>query len=55
MRSYKHKASLRTHQRFECGKEPQFKCPFCRYSAKRKTSLKKHLSGHCPSGQIRRF
>lgn len=28
-RFYKLKSSLRNHQKWECGKEPQFSCPFC--------------------------
>ncbi|XP_071634180.1 uncharacterized protein [Temnothorax longispinosus] len=36
-RSYKSKYTLQRHEQLECGKEPQFKCPFCpqRYAAVR--------------------
>lgn len=30
-RMYKLKSSLRNHQKWECGKEPQFQCPYCVY------------------------
>lgn len=44
-RIYKQKTGLTQHQRYECGKEPQFSCPIssCLYKAKRKTSLQSHL------------
>lgn len=42
-RKYKHKGSLSLHQRYECGKEAQFHCPYCPYKGKQKISLKKHL------------
>ncbi|RZF39420.1 hypothetical protein LSTR_LSTR000941 [Laodelphax striatellus] len=29
-RGYKYRQGLRLHMQFGCGKEPQFKCPFCR-------------------------
>ncbi|KAG8259257.1 hypothetical protein J6590_014726 [Homalodisca vitripennis] len=43
-RSYKYKCGLYTHQQFECGKEPQFPCPYCEYRAKRKGNLTSHLA-----------
>ncbi|KAG8259313.1 hypothetical protein J6590_014782 [Homalodisca vitripennis] len=42
-RAYKHKCHLITHQRYECGKAPQFACPFCNHKAKQKSNLKKHI------------
>ncbi|KAG8259324.1 hypothetical protein J6590_014793 [Homalodisca vitripennis] len=42
-RSYKYKKGLSQHQRYECGKEPQFACPHCPYRAKQKVSLTTHL------------
>nr|CAH7762019.1 unnamed protein product [Callosobruchus chinensis] len=42
-KSYSHKSSLYNHVAFECGKEPNFKCTFCIYKAKRKHCLKDHL------------
>lgn len=42
-RLYKLKSSLRNHQKWECGKEPQFKCPFCVYRAKQKMHIGRHM------------
>lgn len=42
-RQYKVISSLRVHQKWECGKEPQFDCPFCEYRARHKCHLKLHL------------
>ncbi|XP_037035562.1 longitudinals lacking protein, isoforms A/B/D/L isoform X8 [Bradysia coprophila] len=42
-RYYKLKSSLRNHQKWECGKEPQFQCPFCAYKAKQKMHIGRHL------------
>lgn len=41
-RSYKNRETLWRHKRYECGKEPQFKCTACPYRGKRKDSLKSH-------------
>lgn len=42
-RVYKLKSSLRNHQKWECGKEPQFKCPYCVYKAKQKMHMARHM------------
>lgn len=42
-RGYKLKSSLRNHQKWECGKEPQFKCPYCIYRAKQKMHMARHM------------
>lgn len=42
-RTYKLKSSLRNHQKWECGKEPQFKCPYCSYKAKQKMHMARHM------------
>lgn len=42
-RKYSRKPNLNKHQRYECGKEPQFMCPVCPYRAKYKTTLHSHL------------
>lgn len=42
-RTYKLKSSLRNHQKWECGKEPQFKCPHCVYKAKQKMHMARHM------------
>lgn len=40
---YRHSNNLHRHRRYECGKEPQFMCPYCKYKAKLKDNLKKHV------------
>ncbi|KAI5721618.1 hypothetical protein M8J77_023010 [Diaphorina citri] len=42
-RHYKLKSSLRNHQKWECGKEPQFQCPYCNYRAKQKMHVARHI------------
>ncbi|XP_045450939.1 zinc finger protein 470-like [Melitaea cinxia] len=42
-RVYKLKSSLRNHQKWECGKEPQFQCPYCVYRAKQKMHIARHM------------
>lgn len=42
-RTYKTKAKLSRHIKFECNKEPSFLCMFCPYKAKRKDNLKTHI------------
>jgi DNA-directed RNA polymerase subunit RPC12/RpoP len=42
-RSYKLKSSLRNHQKWECGKDPQFQCPYCVYRAKQKMHIGRHM------------
>lgn len=42
-RIYKLKSSLRNHQKWECGKEPQFQCPYCVYRAKQKMHIGRHM------------
>lgn len=42
-RAYKLKSSLRNHQKWECGKEPQFKCQYCPYKAKQKMHITRHI------------
>lgn len=43
-RCYKYKRGLMEHQRYECGKEPQFLCPHCPHRTNRRTSLKTHIA-----------
>lgn len=42
-RSYLLYNSLYNHKKFECGKEPNFKCPFCDHMTKQKGNLKTHV------------
>nr|CAI5843245.1 unnamed protein product [Callosobruchus analis] len=40
---YKYRGSLSTHQKYECGKIPQFACMYCSHVAKQKGNLKLHM------------
>ncbi|KAJ1529444.1 hypothetical protein ONE63_006222 [Megalurothrips usitatus] len=40
---YQYKYTLGTHLRYECGKEPQFQCPYCPHRSKLKGNLMKHI------------
>lgn len=40
---YKWRRTLQNHKKLECGKEPQFKCPFCPLRSKRKGNLSSHI------------
>lgn len=42
-RVYLHKRSLTRHLRYECGKAPQFSCPYCPNKFKRKGTFQSHL------------
>ncbi|XP_017783508.1 PREDICTED: longitudinals lacking protein, isoforms A/B/D/L-like isoform X7 [Nicrophorus vespilloides] len=42
-RSYIRKDSLQRHLNYECGKEPQFQCPFCPQKCKRKSHQIRHI------------
>ncbi|KAF6202977.1 hypothetical protein GE061_003388 [Apolygus lucorum] len=42
-KSYRRKNTLMRHWKFECGKEPQFSCPYCPFKAKHKHNYKQHL------------
>ena len=42
-RAYKWKHTLLRHIRLECGKEPQFQCPYCPQKSKLKCNLKQHI------------
>ncbi|KAK2584893.1 hypothetical protein KPH14_002489 [Odynerus spinipes] len=35
-KGYQHRATLLRHTRHECGKEPQFKCPYCAHRTKQR-------------------
>lgn len=37
------KGNLARHLRYECGLEPRFKCPYCRYRCKVKADVSKHI------------
>ncbi|CAH1964248.1 unnamed protein product [Acanthoscelides obtectus] len=40
---YKHYPSLWRHKKYECQKEPAFRCFFCNYKAKQKVNLNLHI------------
>ncbi|XP_063229148.1 zinc finger protein 425-like [Bacillus rossius redtenbacheri] len=42
-KAYKSRHTLLRHRKFECGKEPQFRCPCCPYRAYHKCNLKSHV------------
>lgn len=42
---YTYPSTLHRHLKFECGKQPQFKCPHCLYRAHRKDNIKAHIIG----------
>lgn len=42
-RSYSNKSSVGQHLRYECQKEPQFRCDVCFKPFFRKTSYKSHM------------
>lgn len=42
-RGYKLKSSLRNHEKWECGMEPQFQCQYCPYRAKQKMHVARHI------------
>lgn len=42
-RWYKYKRNLVHHKKYECGKEPQFKCQYCPYKSKVRGNLRSHV------------
>lgn len=42
-RKYKYKKGLVRHLKYECGIEPQFKCPICSKNYKQPETFKMHL------------
>ncbi|CAK9802900.1 Longitudinals lacking protein, isoforms A/B/D/L [Anthophora quadrimaculata] len=41
---YSNASSLYRHLKLECGILPQFHCPYCRFSSKRKFNLGSHVA-----------
>lgn len=41
---YKRNTSLWRHRKFECQKEPTFKCEFCVYKSKQKAPMVRHMT-----------
>ncbi|XP_049777728.1 GDNF-inducible zinc finger protein 1-like [Schistocerca cancellata] len=48
-RVYSHCRSLWSHIRHECGKEPQFPCPYCPLRSTKKNNLRVHVNVIIPS------
>lgn len=44
-RTYKYQTGLCSHLRYECGKTPQFSCPYCPHRAYHKGQLGIHIQG----------
>ncbi|XP_075226153.1 uncharacterized protein LOC142327137 isoform X2 [Lycorma delicatula] len=42
-KSYRYQRGLRQHQRYECGKEPMFKCPYCPKKCSQPVNLRSHI------------
>ncbi|KAJ9596802.1 hypothetical protein L9F63_012183, partial [Diploptera punctata] len=51
-RRYRQYSSLWRHYTYECGKDPQFQCPFCPHRATQKVSLKKHICCRHPESKL---
>lgn len=47
-RTYKADKYLKHHQRWECGKEPSYRCTYCDFKSKRKEGLKRHMERRHP-------
>ncbi|XP_073977303.1 longitudinals lacking protein, isoforms A/B/D/L-like [Rhodnius prolixus] len=41
---YQHRQSLYNHVSYQCGREPQFACPYCQYRSRHKVNLKRHIA-----------
>lgn len=55
-RKYKYPTSVYNHRKFECNKEPQFECDFCKKRFTQKGSLKLHMANiHNVINWIKRF
>ncbi|CAL1680047.1 unnamed protein product [Lasius platythorax] len=42
-KSYKQRAALLRHFKYECGKSPRFQCPYCRYRTKHRCNMYTHI------------
>lgn len=43
LKGYSYKTTLTRHLKYECGKEPQFNCMFCKYKAAQKNNMLRHI------------
>uniref|UniRef100_A0A6V7M6C6 C2H2-type domain-containing protein n=1 Tax=Bracon brevicornis TaxID=1563983 RepID=A0A6V7M6C6_9HYME len=51
-KGYQHRATLVRHTRHECGKEPQFKCPYCAHRTKQRGNLYQHIRTNHPGKSV---
>lgn len=42
-RRYSYNQGLKQHQKYECGKEPKFKCPICQRKFYQRGNMKSHI------------
>lgn len=42
-KKYKSKGALARHVKYECGKPPLYKCPYCTKKCSLKENLKRHI------------
>ncbi|XP_039303822.1 longitudinals lacking protein, isoforms A/B/D/L isoform X27 [Solenopsis invicta] len=42
-KSYKQRNALWRHFKYECGKNPRFQCPYCRYRTKQRSNMSSHI------------
>ncbi|XP_066584385.1 longitudinals lacking protein, isoforms A/B/D/L isoform X10 [Prorops nasuta] len=47
---FSRKGGLSYHQKFECGQQPRFKCPYCTYCASHISNTRRHVR-KCHSGE----
>ncbi|XP_076238072.1 longitudinals lacking protein, isoforms A/B/D/L-like isoform X2 [Calliopsis andreniformis] len=45
-RLFKWKKNLNRHQKYECGRSPQFRCPQCDYASKFTSNVRRHMQKH---------
>ncbi|XP_049959080.1 longitudinals lacking protein-like [Schistocerca serialis cubense] len=45
-KTYMWKTTLARHVKYECGKPPQFQCPFCQKRSHRKSNIEQHIRCH---------
>ncbi|XP_077258206.1 uncharacterized protein LOC143895167 isoform X14 [Temnothorax americanus] len=51
-KGYQHRGTLLRHTRHECGKEPQFKCPYCAHRTKQRGNLYQHIRTNHPGKNV---
>ncbi|XP_076383055.1 uncharacterized protein LOC117224492 [Megalopta genalis] len=50
--SFSRKGGLTYHQKFECGQEPRFKCPYCTYRASHISNTRRHVRKRHPGREV---